>query len=245
MSSLVVIPARFASVRFPGKPLVLIDGKPMIEHVYSRCKTALGVADVIVATEDERIRSAVEGFGGKSELTSSSHVSGTDRVAEVAERHPEFRFVLNVQGDEPAIEPETVGAVINALVSGVAPIATAATPLTVGAELNDPNVVKAVLAESGLALYFSRSPVPFMRNADSGARYLRHLGIYGFQRETLLKITKLTPSPLERAESLEQLRWLEAGIRIHCAIVESNSFGIDVPSDLDKLMIRTSKTLST
>ena len=237
MRVLAVIPARYASTRFPGKALVSIAGKPMVQHVYERCAQASNVERVIVATEDERVVEACQAFSGEVELTSASHVSGTDRVAEVALRHPEFDVVLNVQGDEPAIEPETVSAVAGALSNADVQIASAMTLFLPQESPENPNAVKVVTDASGDALYFSRSLIPFYRDpAAQGKTYFRHLGIYGFRRDILLKVTQLPPSALERAESLEQLRWLEAGYRIRCARVQSRSFGVDTPQDLEALL---------
>lgn len=229
-----VIPARYASVRFPGKPLALIAGKPMVQHVYEKCSAASGIHAVTVATEDERIAAACQRFGGPVEITSSHHRSGTDRVAEVAARHPEYEIVLNVQGDEPAMESDTVSAVAAAFKDREVEIASAITPLIEAPEVLSPHVVKAVLDRRGDALYFSRAPIPFDRGGspDSAPAYWRHLGIYGFRRATLLELTALPPSDLERAESLEQLRWLQAGYRIRCMQVNSRSRGVDTPADL-------------
>jgi 3-deoxy-manno-octulosonate cytidylyltransferase (CMP-KDO synthetase) len=235
MKTLVVIPARYASTRFPGKPLAMLSGKPMIQHVYERCKQAAGIHRVIVATEDQRILDACAAFGAEAEMTSPDHASGTDRVAEVAARHTEFDFVLNVQGDEPAIEPETVAAVAHALLESVVHISSAKTEFTEGEDPKNPNAVKVVTAPNGDALYFSRSMIPFVRDPENAARvtYYRHLGIYGFQHSVLMKLTKLRPSTLEIAESLEQLRWLEAGYRLRCVLVRSKSIGVDTQQDLD------------
>lgn len=235
MHVLAVIPARYASTRFPGKPLAEIAGKPMIQHVYERCKLAPGVEQVIVATEDERIVSACRRFGAQAEMTSPEHLSGTDRVAEIARRHLEFDCVLNVQGDEPGIEPEVIASVAALLASSDVKIASAMTRFVSGESAENPNAVKVVADSHGDALYFSRAPIPFYRIDGSGERtYFRHLGIYGFRCEVLLALTKLPPSRLERAESLEQLRWMEAGYRIRCAEVESRSSGIDTPEDLKR-----------
>ncbi len=237
MPTLAVIPARYASTRFPGKPLADIDGKPMIRHVFERCAAAQNVDQVIVATEDERILSACQAFGANVEMTSASHVSGTDRVAEVALRHPEFDAVLNVQGDEPTIEAATVAAVAAALRDATVRISTAMTLFLPQERPDDPNMVKVVTNPRGDALYFSRSPIPYYRDAAAKHKtHNRHLGIYGFQRDVLLAVTKLPPSALERAESLEQLRWLEAGYAIRCVTVRSRSTGIDTPQDLDLLL---------
>jgi len=233
VSTLVVIPARFASTRFPGKPLAVLAGKPMIQHVWERSRAA-GLEGVIVATEDKRILDACREFGADVELTSAEHASGTDRVAEVAKRHPEYNQVLNVQGDEPGIPAETVRAVADALRNPSVNISTAVAGIRDPGDLSNPNVVKVVMADSGAALYFSRAGIPFRRDANASAAppYFRHLGIYGFQRDILLKVTQLKPSPLELTESLEQLRWLQAGYRIQCAVVKDFSVGVDTPADL-------------
>jgi 3-deoxy-manno-octulosonate cytidylyltransferase (CMP-KDO synthetase) len=242
MQILAVIPARYASTRFPGKPLAEIAGKPMVRHVYERCRSALGVSRVIVATEDDRIVHACKAFGGEAELTSPEHVSGTDRVAEVAARHPEFDGILNVQGDEPGIEPETVQAVALLLSNPDVQIASAMTRFLKHEPVGNPNAVKVVTDARGDALYFSRAPIPYFRDPTAqNPMHFRHLGIYGFSREVLLKLTKLAPSQLERAESLEQLRWLEAGYRLRLVEVQSRSAGIDTPADLD-LYVKTSAT---
>lgn len=239
MDVLAVIPARYASSRYPGKPLVEIAGKPMVQHVYEKCLAASGIAHVIIATEDERIVQACKRFGGEAELTSSDHTSGTDRVAEVAARHREYDFVLNVQGDEPGIEPETIQAVADLLRNSDVQIASAMTKFFAGESPENPSGVKVVTDKRGDALYFSRAPIPFYRDPGVPEKiYFRHLGAYGFRRDILLQLTKLAPSSLERAESLEQLRWLEAGYRIRCAEVQSRSSGIDTPDDLDSFLKR-------
>jgi 3-deoxy-manno-octulosonate cytidylyltransferase (CMP-KDO synthetase) len=234
VSVLAVIPSRYASTRFPGKPLALIAGKPMVQHVWERCSKAQGVNRVIVATEDQRIVDACRTFGAECELTSAEHASGTDRIAEVAARHSEFSAVLNVQGDEPAIAPETVSAVAKALVNMQNQISTAVAALDDLADLNNPNVVKVVRDIKGRALYFSRAAIPFHRDGKIETRpaYFRHLGIYGFQRDILFQVTTLAVSPLERAESLEQLRWLQSGFSIQCVEVPQYSVGVDTPEDL-------------
>jgi 3-deoxy-manno-octulosonate cytidylyltransferase (CMP-KDO synthetase) len=237
VSTLAVIPARFASTRFPGKPLALLHGKPMVQHVWERCCDAKGVNAVIVATEDERVLRACEAFSARCELTSAEHASGTDRVAEIARRHPEFSAILNVQGDEPGMDPQTISQVAAALSDPAIEIATAVVPSTDCSALENPNIVKAVLAETGRALYFSRARIPFIRDVSAVGipTYFRHLGIYGFQRDVLARVTTLAVSPLERAESLEQLRWLQAGISIHCVPVTVFSAGVDTPADLESL----------
>jgi len=235
--ALAVIPSRYASTRFPGKPLAPLAGKPMVRHVWERCQRAAGVDGVIVATEDERVVDACRSFGADVELTWAAHASGTDRVAEVARRHPDFEIVLKVQGDVPTISPDTIGAVVSALREGDAQIATPITPLSNVEDLISPNVVKVVTALNGTALYFSRSPIPFYRDAgaDSPLLYHRHIGLYGFRRDALLRVAELSPSPLERAESLEQLRWLQSGFSIHCVLTSRPSIGVDTPEDLKAL----------
>jgi 3-deoxy-manno-octulosonate cytidylyltransferase (CMP-KDO synthetase) len=239
MNTLVVIPSRYASTRFPGKPLALIHGKPMVQHVWEKCRKAADVQRVIVATEDDRIVNACAKFGAEAEMTSDGHASGTDRVAEVARRHPEFDVVLNVQGDEPGIPSETITAVVRALSDQAVDISTAVAAVTDADDLNNPNVVKAVTTLGGSALYFSRAHIPYHRGQDPVTRptYYRHLGIYGFQRNILLAVTQLPVSPLERAESLEQLRWLQAGYNIQCVPVAGFSIGVDTPEDLQSVEI--------
>jgi len=231
LRALAIIPARYASIRFPGKPLALIGGKPLVQHVWERCRQADAIERVIVATEDARIFDACAAFGAEAELTSPDHVSGTDRVAEIALRHGEFDVVLNVQGDEPAISPDTVSAVARAFRESEREIVTAISPLEDASERENPNVVKAVIARSGRALYFSRAAIPFLRG-DVMARFHRHQGIYGFRADILQRATTLPVSELERAESLEQLRWLENGLSIHCVVVPAIFVGVDVPSDI-------------
>ena len=224
------IPARYGSTRLPGKPLLSIAGRPMIEHVYSRVARARGLDRVVVLTDDERIGRAVESFGGEWELTPADCASGTDRIAWAARRW-DAAAVINVQGDEPLIDPEAVSRVAEHLAARPEdPVVTLATPAT-AEEMGNPNAVKVVLAADGAALYFSRSPIPYPRQ-EGGAAPLKHLGIYGYQRETLLRLAGLPPSPLERSESLEQLRALENGIRIRVLTVERGSLGVDTAEDL-------------
>ena len=236
MKSLAVIPARYASTRFPGKPLALLAGKPIVQHVWERCRSAEGVDQVIIATEDERIYTACSAFGAQCEMTSADHRSGTDRIAEVAGRHPEYEIVLNVQGDEPAIAAHTIAAVVAALRKSECTIATPVAPAQLQ-DVTNPNVVKVVMSLAGDALYFSRAPIPYHRDGLPSTRpeYLRHIGLYGFRREALLRIAQLPPSPLELAESLEQLRWLQAGWTIRCVTVKTFSAGVDTPEDLKAL----------
>jgi 3-deoxy-manno-octulosonate cytidylyltransferase (CMP-KDO synthetase) len=224
------IPARYGSSRLPGKPLLPIAGRPMIEHVYTRVARARGLERVVVLTDDERIARAVEGFGGEWEMTPADCASGTDRIAWAARRWG-AAAVINVQGDEPLIDPEGVSRVAEHLAANPEdPIVTLATPAA-PEEVDNPNAVKVVLARDGAALYFSRSPIPYPRQRG-GAAPLKHLGIYGYQRQALLRLAGLPPSPLERSESLEQLRALENGILIRVLVVDRGSFGVDTAEDL-------------
>jgi 3-deoxy-manno-octulosonate cytidylyltransferase (CMP-KDO synthetase) len=233
----VVIPARYASTRLPGKPLVALAGKPMIQHVYERAKLATRVHRVLVATDDERIVKAVAGFGGEARITRLDHRAGTERVAEVA-AHEEGDVFVNVQGDEPLLDPAAVDtAVASLLEEPVAAISTVATPIKTPADIMDPNVVKTVLDFDGNALYFSRAPVPWVRNSASKiqVRHLKHLGLYAFQRDALLEYPTLPQGELERIEQLEQLRWLENGWKIRVAEVEHDTVSVDMPEDVARV----------
>ncbi|HTT33275.1 MAG TPA: 3-deoxy-manno-octulosonate cytidylyltransferase [Methylomirabilota bacterium] len=233
----VVIPARYGSTRLPGKPLVPLAGKPMIQRVYERAKLAQQVNRVIVATDDERIVNAVKGFGGEARMTRSDHRTGTERVAEVA-AHEEGDVFVNVQGDEPLLDPAAVDAAVASLLEEpVAAISTVATPIKTPADIMDPNVVKTVLDFDGNALYFSRAPIPWVRDTASKihARHLKHLGLYVFQREALLEYPTLPQGELERIEQLEQLRWMENGWKIRVAEVEHDAVSVDVPEDVARV----------
>jgi 3-deoxy-manno-octulosonate cytidylyltransferase (CMP-KDO synthetase) len=236
MKPVAVIPSRYASLRLPGKPLARIGDKPMVEHVHERCRESGAFARILVATDDERISEVVRAFGGEAVMTSPQCQSGTDRVAEVARSLPDALTVVNVQGDEPFVAPEVLCQLAALLDDSTVEMATLVRPLEPEERAN-PNVVKAVLASNGDALYFSRADIPFDRDAQLGhapagvPRYA-HLGLYGYRRETLLKISSLPPSPLERSERLEQLRALEAGIRIRCAHTRHASLSVDTPEDL-------------
>jgi 3-deoxy-manno-octulosonate cytidylyltransferase (CMP-KDO synthetase) len=233
----IVIPARFGSTRLPGKPLVLLAGKPMIQHVYERAKMA-GQADrVIVATDDERIVKAVETFGGAARMTRPDHRTGTERVAEVA-AHEAGDVFVNVQGDEPLLDPVAVDTAVNALLEEpAAAIATVATPIKAPADIMDPNVVKTVLDFDSNGIYFSRAPIPWVRDTGSKiqVRHLKHLGLYVFQRAALLEYPTLPQGELERIEQLEQLRWLENGWKIRVAEVEHDAVSVDVPEDVARV----------
>lgn len=225
---LVVIPARWGSTRFPGKPLHLIAGKPLVQHVWERCRQCRAVDKVVIATDDERIADAARRFNAVSVLTSPDHPSGTDRVAEAAKSYPGHDIVINVQGDEPLISPALIDELAAALAADPAvPMITAAAPIEDEALLHDPNVVKVVLSSQRDALYFSRSLIPHPRNPEVGVTRFRHLGIYGFQREFLFRFVAWPPSRLELTESLEQLRAVENGIRIRVVLTRETSPGVD------------------
>jgi len=234
-----LIPARYASTRFPGKPLHPIAGRPLIQRVVEQCRKARALAEVIVATDDERIAAVARRFA-RVEMTRADHPSGSDRIAEVAARC-DCDAVVNVQGDEPLMDPAVIDAVAAALAT--AGMATAATALRDPAEYENPNVVKVVLSADGRALYFSRRTVPYLRDAaDRPAAaqlaafpFRKHLGIYGYRRDTLLRLVKLPVSPLENAEKLEQLRALENGIAIAVVTVDYESVGVDVPADVARV----------
>ena len=228
--TLVAIPARWGSTRFPGKPLHLIAGKPLVQHVWERCQDCKQIDDVIIATDDARIAEAAAGFGAKAVLTSPDHPSGTDRIAEAAESFPDHRVVINVQGDEPLISPALIDELACTMRddAGIQMI-TAAAPIHDPAQITDANVVKVIFDTHGDALYFSRSPLPFVRNPAAWPRSYRHLGIYGFQRSFLFQFVAWPPSRLEQTESLEQLRALENGTRIRVVLTDELSPGVDTP----------------
>lgn len=227
------IPARYGSTRLPGKPLLPIAGRPMIEHVYTRVAQARGLDRVVVLTDDERIARVVEGFGGEWEMTPADCASGTDRIAWAA-RGWKASAVINIQGDEPLIDPDEISAIAGHLAAHPDdPVVTLASPAT-EEEMANPNAVKVVLARDGAALYFSRSAIPYPRQ-EGGAAPLKHVGIYGYQRAALLRLAGLAPTPLERSESLEQLRALENGIAIRVLIVGRGSLGVDTAEDLARV----------
>jgi 3-deoxy-manno-octulosonate cytidylyltransferase (CMP-KDO synthetase) len=233
-----IIPARFASTRFPGKPLALIAGKPLIQHVVEQCQRAKSLSEVIVATDDTRIWEVAQNFC-RVEMTRPEHPSGSDRIAEVAERC-DCDAVVNIQGDEPLIDPNVIDAVANALAQSE--MSTAATPIKNFPDLDNPNVVKVVFNAAGYALYFSRRTIPYLREAARGSSeplgaflFWKHLGIYGYRRGTLLRLVKFPVSKLENAEKLEQLRALENGILIAVVKADHDSIGVDAPEDVAKV----------
>jgi 3-deoxy-manno-octulosonate cytidylyltransferase (CMP-KDO synthetase) len=235
-SAVVVIPARYESSRFPGKPLALIAGRPMIEHVYRRAAAARAIARVIVATDDQRIADAVEAFGGEAVMTSAAHPTGTDRLAEVASGL-DCEIVVNVQGDEPLIPPALIDQVARLIESDrAAGMATLMTPLVEPAEYTDPNVAKVVVSRDGAALYFSRSPIPASREGGVPAEARRHIGLYAYRVGCLKAVAAAPVAPAEHAERLEQLRALWLGQRIAIAdAVESPARGVDTGADLEQI----------
>lgn len=240
MKTIGIIPARWASSRLPGKPLADLCGKPVVQHVYEQCLKAQSLAQVIVATDDERILNAVAAFGGQAVMTASSHPNGTSRVAEAASR-VECDYVINIQGDEPMIDPRMIDQLVGILIHSDEPMATLAAPLTSAPEAADPNNVKVVFDRKGRALYFSRSVIPFAR-CGTPVIY-KHIGIYGYRKDFLPVYLSLSETPLAEAESLEQLRALEHGYGIAVAVsaYPDSGVGINTPHDLElarKLMSR-------
>lgn len=239
MASVVgIIPARFASTRFPGKPLADIAGKPMIQHVYERCLLAKSLSEVKVATDDPRIFDTVVRFGGKAVMTSANHSTGTDRLAEVAAGLPDIQIIVNIQGDEPLISPDAIDAVTAPLLEDATiPMSSVMSPLPDAERAADANIVKVVTDLAGFALYFSRAPIPFPREGIKGASpWKKHIGLYVYRRDFLLKLTTLAPTPLEKLEKLEQLRVLENGYRIKMVErADDDSIGVDKPEDLERV----------
>jgi len=233
MNVICIIPARYGSRRFPGKPLASETGRPLIQHVYEAAAAARRVDTVLVATDDERIRQAVEGFGGRCVMTRADHPCGTDRVAEAAQAFPEADLVINFQGDEPDLEPGLLDALVEALEADASiEAATLAGPLAED-EWEDPGAVKVVVDARGDALYFSRAPVPHARDGEGSrqAPQLKHFGIYAYRAGALREFAAMPPSPLERTERLEQLRWLEAGRQMRVLVTDAYPGGIDTPQD--------------
>ena len=243
MNILGIIPARYASTRFPGKPLVDIAGKSMIRRVYEQAKKCADLSGLVVATDDERIFNHVIDFGGLAEMTSSDHQSGTDRCAEVAKKHPQYDVIINIQGDEPYIDPAQIGLLTACFKNADTQIATLVKKVQTEQELFNPHSPKVVINKLSEAVYFSRSPLPHIRGQEQQNWlnyyiYFKHIGIYGYRAEILKQITKLPVSSLEKAESLEQLRWIENGYRIKVAETEVETFAVDTPEDLINLKMR-------
>lgn len=239
MKTIIIIPARYASTRFPGKPLAMLGGKTVIERVYTQARKV--VDDVWVATDDERIRDAVQMFGGNAVMTSPNHKSGTDRIEEAVEiisatNGTQYDLVINVQGDEPFIYPSQIETVIRCFDDEGTQIATLGKPFD---DIWNPNSPKIAVSLQGYALYFSRSAIPFCRGKEQSQwtasyPYLKHIGLYAYRHEVLHEVTQLPQSPLELAESLEQLRWLENGYKIRVGLTDIETIGIDTPEDLQK-----------
>ncbi|MBE9598205.1 3-deoxy-manno-octulosonate cytidylyltransferase [Pedobacter sp. MC2016-24] len=241
MKVLCVIPARYASTRFPGKPLLIIEGKTMIQRVYEQALKASGLDKVVVATDDERIARSVEAFGGSVVMTRSTHQSGTDRCAEVSEYFPDFDTIINIQGDEPFVDPEQIELLISCFENPKVKLATLIKKIKTQEELFNFNTPKVIINNNAQAIYFSRQTIPYLRSLPSedwltAHQYYKHIGIYGYSRDTLLNITKLPPSNLELAESLEQLRWVEYGYAIQTRVTEIETIAIDTPEDLKKII---------
>ena len=230
----IIIPSRYASTRLHAKPLIEVEGKPIIQWVYEKASAVKQADDVIVATDHEAIYNCVKSFGGHVEMTREDHKCGSDRIAEVASRHPEMEYIINLQGDEPMITPESIDNVITALkTSDNADIATLLRVIDDKEEAENPNLVKCVIDNNNFALYFSRSKIPYERNVGEGVFY-GHIGLYGYKREALFKMTSLPQTMLEKAESLEQLRALQSGMRIITSVVNFKPIGIDTKEDVEE-----------
>jgi len=237
MKILGIIPARFASSRFSGKPLVDIGGKTMIQRVYEQAKKASALSEVIVATDDKRIFNAVKSFGGIVVMTASHHANGTERCAEIAQKYEDnFDAIINIQGDEPFIFPEQINQLAQLFLNDKVQIGTLIKKIEDPKDLVTSSIIKVVVNKNGEALYFSRNKIPFIRNEeDTTHTFYKHIGIYGYRKEVLKEIVQLPVSSLEKAESLEQLRWLENGYKITTGNTEFESHSIDVPEDLKRI----------
>jgi len=244
MSAIILIPARYSSTRFPGKPLALLKGLPVIQHVYQNSMQSRLADDVVVATDSETIFEKVLSFGGKAVMTSGDHASGTDRIAE-ASRSMNYDIIVNVQGDEPLIQPEMIDDVISVLDDSRASIGTLAVRIKDRREIFDPNAVKVVFNPEGFALYFSRAPVPYHRDEWKGSDHFtfhgsqftvfKHVGIYSYRHDVLTQLSELPPSRLELVEKLEQLRAIENGFPIKVKETVYETFGVDTPEDLERI----------
>jgi 3-deoxy-manno-octulosonate cytidylyltransferase (CMP-KDO synthetase) len=236
-----IIPARYASTRFPGKPLVDIMGKSMIQRVYERSIQCTSLAKVVVATDDSKIFDHVKDFGGEVVMTADTHQSGTDRCAEVSANYPGYPVVINIQGDEPFIDPEQIAKVAACFDDTETQLATLIKKINTYDELNNPNSPKVIVNTARQAIYFSRAPLPYLRNAPQSDwlnqhTYYKHIGIYGYRADVLMQLTRLSVSSLEKAENLEQLRWIENGYRIRVAETDQETLAIDTPADLERIL---------
>ena len=241
MTKLGIIPARYASTRFPGKPLIDINGKSMIQRVYEQACSSTSLDKVVIATDDERIIAEIKRFGGEYALTRADHQSGTDRCAEVALTFTGFDVIINIQGDEPYIDPIQIDLLSSCFEDPQVKLATLVKKIHTDEELFNQNIPKVILNSAQEAVYFSRQTIPFLRNTApqdwvKTFQFYKHIGIYGYTTETLLKITQLKPSSLEIAESLEQLRWLENGYKIQTKVTDFETIAIDTPEDLEKII---------
>ena len=257
LHSIVIIPARYASTRFPGKPLADIFGKSMIQRVYEQAQKANRISAVYVATDDARISEHVEKFGGKVMMTATTHQSGTDRCAEAVQKieasssnSSNPQIIVNIQGDEPFIQPQQIDALVSLFEKAETHIATLVKPIDKEAVLWDVNKPKVVRGANGNALYFSRQCIPYLRNVPKSDwlqnhTFFKHIGVYAYRRQTLQQITELSPSTLEQAESLEQLRWIENGFSIQTAITHFESPSVDTPEDLQKILSQNLNTFLT
>ncbi|MGQ9805761.1 MAG: 3-deoxy-manno-octulosonate cytidylyltransferase [Chlorobiales bacterium] len=236
MQILAVIPARYASTRFPAKPLAMIEGKPMIQRVYESASQCKAFSKIIVATDDKRIADAVHAFGGEVELTRLEHQTGTDRIAEVANRYPTYDFIANIQGDQPFVTLEALEKLVEPYLRDELPdMTTIAAPLDMLTGYRDEHTVKVICNKKNRAMYFSRAPIPFFRNAVHNPPVYHHIGLYAFRRDFLFFYAMLPPSPLEQSESLEQLRALENGYTIQVGIISKPILEINTPDDLAKV----------
>lgn len=247
MKTLGIIPARFASSRFPGKPLADIAGISMIQRVYEQCLKSSSLDQLTVATDDQRILDHVNGFGGHAVMTAENHPSGTDRCHEVSCMFPEFDICINIQGDEPMIDPLQIDLVAACFKNVNTELATLVKEITTAEELFNPNTPKVIFNAQMEAIYFSRNTIPFLRNSNQenwleNHTFYKHIGIYGYRKGVLSKITKLEMSDLEKAEALEQLRWVENGFKIKVAVTDKESQAIDTPEDLQKLLAHLNPT---
>ncbi len=239
----IIIPARYGSSRLEGKPLLKACEKPIIQWVWEKGGKCKGIDRVIVATDDERIYNVCKGFGAEVEMTSTEHKSGSDRIAEVVSRHPEIAYIINLQGDEPLIEEDNIELVRKGVVEDdSADISTLVREITDEDEINNPNLVKCVFDINGYAMYFSRSKIPYERNVNQGGwKFYGHLGIYGYKKEALFKMTRIEQTPCEMAESLEQLRALQNGMKIKVSVVKNIPVGIDTIEDFEKFKAMVEK----
>ena len=238
METVAFIPARYGSTRFPGKPLALIAGRPMIQHVYDRARSCSELSDVWVATDDERILACVKGFGGKAIMTGGEHLSGTDRIAEAALKGglKEEDIVINIQGDQPLFDPSLIQLLVKPLVAdGSIPMSTLKCKINSEDDIHNPNHVKVVTDRQGFAIYFSRYAVPFFRDPGSKKTHYKHLGFYAYRMGFLTRYTSLAEGVLECAEGLEQLRAIENGFRIMVSETSHDSIEVDVPEDVEKV----------